>query len=266
MRSAEKGVPILKLAGGFEFAPFVPAGQEKPVGPAALARAFEALGYDLGQLTAVEAELFARAGLRPPRNWLPAETPARRALALPGGNRVGVLLLPELKGPLVAGEEGQAVARLAKAVAKAVRAAKKDTKLVVAVSPWGAAFEQAYLEAGGVLPDILLGAGPGPALAGRIAADGRVLWLRATAKGKAVNRVTVLEWPKRAGGFAWVEGKNVVWGLEGLTEQIADDAAVAKLLEEEPTETSNKPAAQGGYNEAPRRVYRVGDPFQERSR
>ena len=266
MRCAERDAVLFRLAGGFELAPGNGEGwPENAPAPGVLVAAYETLGYDAGQLTAVESARLSKAGVRPPRNWLPADTLRVQGLPLPGGGAVAVLLLPELSPPAA---EEELLARAAKAVDKAVREAQRTARLVIAVSPWGMAAEQTFLErqerAKAALPDILLGAGPGPGFAGRIAAGGRTLWLRAAGRGRAVNRVDVLAWPERAKGFAWGEGVNIVFGLQGLDESIADDDAVARLLDA--AAEASQIQAQGGHDAVPRRVYRVGDPFQERSR
>ena len=71
--------------------------------------------------------------------------------------------------------------------------------LVIGLSGWGLAGEDAFMAAHPGSLDVLLGSGPNAGQAGRASDDGKTLWSRSYIKGKTINRLDLLALP----GAAW---------------------------------------------------------------
>lgn len=214
------------MAGGFEFAQYLAQTPPSRKRLEFLARAFDLLRHDLLFVTPYERGLLAKAGVKPRQRWLGSERLERHVLHTEGGPRVGVLLLP----PLAPNARNIPPALNAE-IAAAVQSLRATTKLVVAMSPWGYAFEQELLQGSGPLPDVLLGSGPGLGLVGQMAAGGRTAWIRSFAQGKSVTRIEILAWPEHNSTFKWTEEQNIRMTLFGLTDHYQEDPQMLTLMQ-----------------------------------
>ena len=237
---AVEAVPPLRISGGYTFrAP----GNEPAAPPAsvlvALLTAYQRLEYDLGLLAPSEKELLAADGITSPALWVVAKNTPTTHLLRAGETRVAVVVFPHLaprvqrltdskkKAKPVSG----AVSELEFiAIRQAARQARKQADLVVGLSDWGLDAESTLMQAGETGLDILLGSGPGSGVNGRISTDGQTLWMRSYSKGKAVQRIDVLELP---GGeaFQWQKAVNVRWITKPLKESIPPDPRIAEMFE-----------------------------------
>lgn len=225
-QSTGKTSPVFALSGGYEFLP--------EAGPAptreklqALAKAYTAINFDLGLLVPREAQAMREAGAVLPGQWITPEVVTQTDLPLPGGGNVGIVLFPLLKPG-----DKEPPRDLLEQINRAVKSLQRRSNIVVGLSPWGYFPELAYLRNDeAVLPDILLGSGPGPGFRGILAADGRSYWLRAYPLGKALNRVEILNWPKHDADFQWREDVDIRALNVGLTEHVREDPAINALFE-----------------------------------
>jgi hypothetical protein len=225
-QSAGKTVPVFAVSGGFEFLP-ESGKQPDQAKLQALAKAYGMINFDLGLLTPGEAGAMRKAGVNLPGQWITAEAVTQTQLPLPGGGAVGFVLFPPLTPT-----EKEAPKDLIAQISKAVETQRKKSNIVVGLSPWGYFVELLYLRSNdAVLPDVLLGSGPGPGFKGMVAGEGRAYWMRAYSLGKALNRLEVLAWPKREAGFRWSDDMDIRSLNVGLTDQFKEDPAIAVLFE-----------------------------------
>ncbi len=225
-QSMSKTVPVFAVSAGFEF---LPEDGKMPdqAKLQALATAYSKINFDLGLLTPREAAALRKAGAALPGQWVTAPEVTEVELPLPGGDKVGFVLLPPLTPT-----EKEPPKELIKLVSRAVAHQRKTAKAVVAVSPWGYFVELTYLRTlDAVLPDILLGAGTGPGFKGMVAGEGKTYWMRAYGLGKALNRLEIMEWPGRDPGFRWSDEKDIRSLNIGLTDQVRDDPAISALFD-----------------------------------
>ena len=225
-QSMGKTVPVFAISGGCEF---LPEDRKQPTQAKmkALAEAYSKINFDLGLLIPDEAAAMRKAGVSLPGQWLTVPSVTQAELPLPGGGKVGFVLLPPLSPT-----EKEPPKDLIGLISKAVEHQRKTAKLVVGVSPWGYFVELTYLRTlDAVLPDILLGAGPGPGFKGMVAGEGKTYWMRAYGLGKALNRLEVLEWPGRDPGFRWRDEGDIRSLNIGLTDQVREDLAISALFE-----------------------------------
>lgn len=225
-QSMGKNVPVFAVSGGFEFLP-EDGKQPTQAKLKALAEAYSKINFDLGLLSPAEAAALRKAGTTLPGQWVTAPEVTETELPLPAGQKVGFVLLPPLTPT-----EKEAPKELIRLVSRAVEHQRKTAKIVVAVSPWGYFVELTYLRTlDAVLPDILLGAGPGPGFKGMVAGEGKTYWMRAYGLGKALNRIEVLDWPGRDPGFRWRDEEDIRSLNIGLTDQVRDDTSVSSLFD-----------------------------------
>lgn len=191
---------MLKIAGPYEILPW--SGGDKPPRKEALpalARAYSLLGYDLGCLTPDEAAALAAQNAPAPKGWLTLGKEPQAKTAEVGGLKVGVLFLP-----LLGQDEKTPDKKLVAKVSRAAKRLREDADVVIGVSPWGMRGEEALLKKRPGLFDVLLGAGRGSGLYAK-APNGETVYTRAYEKGKAINRIDLLELPK---------GEKHVWSLQ----------------------------------------------------
>jgi hypothetical protein len=184
------------------------------------------LRHDLLFVTPFERGLLAKAGIKSNARWVGSQRLETHVLHAEGGPRVGVLILP----PLAASARNVPPA-LAAEIAAAVQKLRATTKIVVAMSPWGYAMEQEYLQGQGPLPDVLLGSGPGLGLTGQLAAGGRTAWIRSFAQGKSISRIEIFAWPERSSTFKWTEEQNIRMTIFGLTDAYQEDPRMLSLMQ-----------------------------------
>ena len=224
MRSANGDTPVLLIGGPFEFAMSAESVLYDDQATA-LVRALGTMDYDFGCLTDFEAEFFEDMGLAPPPGWVVLDSAQTVSLDTADGHRVALVLFPPLP------KDAQAPPKnLARSLENRMEEAREDHELVVALSPWGYWAEQAYLESTKAGPDILLGAGMGLEIQGKLMAGGRVLWVRAFGKGKSVNRMDLYAWPDRDGSWAWTEDETIRAQFGTLRETVPEDPEVLRIL------------------------------------
>lgn len=193
----------------------------------ALAKAHGTFGYDVLALMPEE------------KKWLEdndaiAPTPATvidsrvQAVTVPvAGGEVGFIILPKLQK-----NAKKPLDMTVRSISKLVESLHKRTKLVVAISPWGHLAEDHFLRNADNVPDIMLGAGPGPGIAGRFSRDGKIFWARTYGRGRALHVIRIAEWPTRDDGWKWVKDKNLRLDFRPLNESVATDPAMEDLLDE----------------------------------
>lgn len=194
----------------------------------ALSEAYTTFGYDLGVVSADEAQHFIDAAVPLPKGFVAPDTIGYKAFKVDGGT-VGVILLPELRGAK------EPTAKMLRAVLRMCKEKRKETDLLVGLSPWGYWGEQAYLK---TMPkigvDILLGSGAGVEVAGAAMAKGRIWWNRAFSRGKYVLKIDVDSWPERVEDQIWSENENIhtesIVLTDGYVEDIDTLSIIAKAL------------------------------------
>ncbi len=144
------------MAGGYEFVQneaFKPPTKKRLE---FLAKAYDALRYDVLFVTSYEREVLAKAGVAARPSWKGSQRLEQHMLSLDGKHKVAVLLLPPApKGARALPQN------LIHQVENAVQSLRGKVKLVVAMSPWGYNLEQELLKSQGPHPDVLLGSGHG---------------------------------------------------------------------------------------------------------
>lgn len=225
----------LLLGGPYEFLPEEKQSLEPGLGKV-LSGIFDGLGYSAGYLTPDEAVMIEKDGGKLPRNWVVVDKKPHTQVFEVQGTPIGVIFLPQL-GPK---DEGPTDA-MRELVAKTADELRTRSKLVVAVSPWGAEAERRFIETAKREVDVLLGAGPGIGFAARPVADGRILWMRTFTQGKLVSGIHVLRFPEGK-DFRWELRKNFEYSSIALDETVPNDPATVEKLK--PFET--KPAQDAG--------------------
>jgi hypothetical protein len=189
-----------------------------------LVQAFGTMQYDLGILSDEESRLLERHELEL-KGWSsPGSTGRVVFFASPLG-RVAVISLPPLASPFVL--PNQQMIELVNDLTKSVR---PQADLIVAISPWGPQGERFLLEKTAPDIDILLGAGPGPGVAGQLANRGRTVWARPYDRGQTVTRIIVRQMLGAAGGRTWVQGGNIEFRSVPLFKEIPEDQGMNALF------------------------------------
>jgi len=226
LRQGPDAAATLYVAGPFELLPPEGPGERQTSELAkALVAAHAALAPDLLVLTPGEAAWLAESGATAPTHQTLGPRAQGVVLPTPGGP-VGVVLFP----PLPPGAEAPPEA-MAQDVIRQARELAAQVRLVVGLSPWGELAEDQFLRAAGPVLDILLGAGPGPGVAGRFTPDGKTFWARSYGLGKALHAIRIAAWPERNPGWQWVRDENIRLDFKGLTEAFAADPAMQTLLD-----------------------------------
>lgn len=115
------------------------------------------------------------------------------------------------------------------ATAKAAKALRDKTAMVVGVSPWGALDEEAFVNSRPGVVDVLLGSGGGSGFGARTPKGGKTLWTRAYIKGKTVNRLDLLALPGSP-DFAWKSGETFEAQVLPLDTAYPQDKAIESLF------------------------------------
>jgi hypothetical protein len=217
---------MLLIAGAHELLPpgAAPGSAEKAQ---AMARVFALMGYDLGLLAPQEAAMLDQAGANPGDAFASPDGVEMTTLALDDGRTAGVVLFP----PPPPGENASS-SEMIQAVDRAVQELAQNSDLTLGVSQWGYFNERTYLKQAQSPVDILLGSGPGLALSGKIAAQGRCLWVRPYSRGKSMMKIEVFRWPKR-GGFQWTK-ESVRATSVPLDATVRQDPEAASILADTP--------------------------------
>ncbi len=186
------------------------------------------LNYDLGLLTPAEAAHLRKLNVPPPANWIEQGTQVKTILLTKGSVTLGIVVLPTLAKDMQANPTEE----LRKAITSAADSLRGKTDLVVALSTWGIQAEQNLLEKPLLDVDLLLGAGQGIGLTGRLMNQDALLWVRVYDKGKALQRIEILTMPARdASGFSWHQGKSISWTTLPLSEKVYSDPSILDIFE-----------------------------------
>jgi len=190
----------------------------------AMAKAYDLLGYDAGLVTPTEAEALKKAGTAlPPVFGVSAAAPSVTTIRA-GGHSIGIVRFP------IEPKAGEAIPEaLAKATAQAAETLHGRVELVVGLSGWGMADEEAFLGAHPGAVDVLLGSGPGAGLAGITAGAGKTLWARSYTKGKTLNRLDLFTLPG-APDFVWKPKTDYKPDVVLLDDRIPSDPQVQQLF------------------------------------
>ncbi|WP_394699954.1 hypothetical protein [uncultured Pseudodesulfovibrio sp.] len=217
---------MLLVSGGWEF--FRPNGNPGLTKTmVSLSKAFNAMHYDVGLLTAREAKALTEDDV-PRWPWQKtAEEEPFTVQEIDGGRKIGFMRYPSL-APKADGPSEALVAKLSKEI-KAYRA---QVDLLIGLCDWGWVAESDYLKSNpSQVPDMLFGSGGGSGINGRIQADGRCLWVRPYDKGRSLVEVNILQWPERENSFAWEEAKNYTSASIGMNDAIEDNPEIDALFQ-----------------------------------
>lgn len=219
--------PALFVAGPHEFQPYKGLQTATPALARALAKAYEALDFDVVYSMPMESDWLKESEAKLPEHLLTANNRVQIREYEAEGVRVGLVLLPKL----LKGKDRPSKALIESVVRKAKNLAER-VDVVVGVSPWGANGEAVFLSKAPPVFDTLLGGGPGPGLAGRFMAGGKTFWARAYTMGKAFHVIRLLDLPSRDNGFKWIKDENIRLDFTVLDKNVSDDASMTVLLDE----------------------------------
>jgi hypothetical protein len=193
----------------------------------ALSKAYNAMHYDVGLLSAREAEAMAEDNV-PRWPWQKtAEEEPFTVVEVADGRKVGFLRYPSLPQG-VAGPSKTVLARLS----NEIKAYRDKVDLLIGLCDWGWVAESGYLKSNPAqVPDMLFGSGSGSGINGRVQAVGRCLWVRPYDKGRSLAEVKVLQWPERENSFAWEEAKNYTSTSIGMNDEIEDNPEIDAILQ-----------------------------------
>nr|WP_272699713.1 hypothetical protein [Desulfovibrio sp. Fe33] len=219
--------PRLLVSGAWEF--LRPTGDPEPGQTlAALNEAFNVMRYDVGLLSAREAEALRKDDVPLPSWRKSAEQEAFTVVTIQDGRKIGFLRFPSLPN----GTDDEVPQDLVTRLSKQIRENRSKVDLLIALTDWGWVAENAYLKSNPeYVPDMLFGSGNGSGINGRVLADGRCLWVRPYDKGRSISEVNVLQWPKRENSFAWDEAKNYTSASVGMNDAIKDNPDINALFE-----------------------------------
>ena len=205
-KSIRAACPAVIIGGGYEFARPGTESDRHPVAVNNLKRAFELLDYDIFFLSPADRTVLENTKTDPAPAWrLPSDVPGLIVRDVPGG-RLAFVLFPDSGQADPAAEEE--LVRYARALRD-----KGIYNLVIGLSTWGSAREQAFIENHDPVFDIVFGSGPGPGYAGLYLRENRVLWVRAFTKGKSMMSVAVPVLPPT--------GNKIVWSPETTVKAIS---------------------------------------------
>lgn len=223
------GAPLLVLGGAQEFFDVRDtARRPKPRHALAYLHAYKAMSYDRVFVSPQE------------KTWLTDHAKAMQDEALMsrftplsptastterfvlGGRQIAVIHFPLIEHNSRPSED------MLHAVRQEIREQARSSDLVVGMSHWGRQQEFTLLSNGVDGLDILLGAGAGPAAPDIIANKGRTLWARSSIKGRAVNVIQPLAWPKDID--RWRLDDSILASAKPLDGRITDDPAIQSLF------------------------------------
>lgn len=183
------------------------------------------MGYDAGALNPDEAAYLEKAGAPLPKHFTVIGSSPKTQLVKKGDTTYGLVFFPvspDLKKPVPA--------ELGDAVAKAAHDLRAKAQVLVGISGWGMADEQAFIDAHPGALDIVLGSGPNAGTTSRLSPDAKTLLSRTYIKGKTVNRLDINTLPG-APDFTWKPGRNFKTDVVSLDDRYPADPAIEKLLQ-----------------------------------
>jgi len=218
--------PRLLVSGAWEF--MRPAYDPEPARTLTdLNKAFNAMHYDVGLLSAQEAETLRENGVVLQSWRKSAKEEPFTVVKIRDGRKVGFLRFPSLPDGT-----DEAPQKLIARLSRQIRENRDKVDLMIGLCDWGWVAENAYLKSNPeYVPDMLFGSGGGSGINGRVLADGRCLWVRPYDKGRSISEVNVLQWPKRENSFAWDEAKNYTSASVGINDSIKDDPEINALFQ-----------------------------------
>ncbi|BBD07585.1 hypothetical protein [Desulfovibrio ferrophilus] len=191
----------------------------------ALSKAYSSLEYHTGYLVPGEKAWLEDSGTTPPENWVTASDRIQERIIDRAGYKVGLIYFPKL---IKGAKEPSAM--MMKAVVRKAESLSKRSDIVIGISPWGGNAERTLLEKHTPQIHLLLGAGPGPGLAGRFARNGQTFWVRSYKRGKAVHVIHISKLPTRSNDWKWIKNGNISMKLEVLNQDLSEDADLVALL------------------------------------
>jgi len=214
----------LAVAGAWEFLPEVSAAPPEPTKLPAIVKADAQIGYDVCAITPPEVQVLAGQKTAPPKGCTVLSEEPQTTIVTVSGKPVGIVFFPMPKNVSAPVPE-----KLMAATAKAAKALRDKTAMVVGVSPWGALDEEAFVNSRPGVVDVLLGSGGGSGFGARTPKGGKTLWTRAYIKGKTVNRLDLLALPGSP-GFAWKSGETFEAQVLPLDTAYPQDKAIESLF------------------------------------
>ena len=217
----------LFLAGPNEFQP--PRGLQSPTVQLAnaLSKAYATLDYNAIFCSPEEERWLRGSGADLPKSLHAVSNRAQVQILRAGDVTVGVVVFPRLlKGA------GKPSHTMIASVARKARNMAERVDVVIGVSPWGASGEAAFLAESDPVFDLLLGAGPGPGLAGRFVEDGKTFWARAYTMGKAFHVIRITDLPRREADWKWIKNENLHLDFKILDKNVSQNGAMVALLNE----------------------------------
>jgi hypothetical protein len=216
---------VLLVSCPFEVLPDGPDRKPDAARLPGISQALSMLGYDAGVLNPDEADALQNARAPLPKGFIVlASRPSTKVIKV-GDLTVGLVFFPTVSNP-----REPVPAADSDAVATAAAGLRGKSGLIIGISGWGMADEEAFLSVHPGTLDVLLGSGPSAGLAGRPTANGMTLWSRAYIKGKTINRLDILSLPG-AGDFAWKSDKTFKADIVSLDDTYPADPSIQKLFE-----------------------------------
>mgnify|MGYP006275553933 CR=1 FL=1 len=220
----------LAVAGGYELSQ--PEHEALHTALQIFPSAFEELGYDFGALSRAEAQQLQTAS--PEHNTLPSEWTTfsfqpQTAVFTHQGLRLGLIVLPEADMSLSGTDQPDEEILFTK-TNKTLQSLNKSCDLTIGLSPWGWKQEKHFLASKASKPGLLLGSGPGPAVQGKLSADGRTLWIRPYSRGRALNIITIDDPQEKGWKEGWKINTNVRHQFQVLDQTVPIDPDMENLL------------------------------------
>ncbi len=187
---------------------------------------FRYLKYNAGFLTGLEKDILKINSISIPENWrvMPRENPMLFKLKV-GKGEIFFVPFPEETS------EFQEVCKKINLLAKRINL-NNNGALIIGLSAWGADLEKRYLELPGCSVHVLLGAGKGFGTRGKVVNNGHTLWIRPYSRGKAVNLLKILKFPRQNPDWQWRPGDNVILDVCVLNERVPSDEKILNLLKD----------------------------------
>ncbi len=224
----EQNTIRLFIAGPYELLDIEEGKSPAARAPQVVGEAYAALQYDAMMLTPGDGEVL---GNRLPKTLVPWAMPPGRVMSKTlkrQGLRIGLVFFPVQQKPgQVPSDKDMDDVRV-----EALRL-KASVHVVIGISPWGFAAEQAYLERFSTSPqpiDVLLGGGLGPGSRGKLAAGGITAWVRPYSRGKAVHVIRLGNIPKRQGQAQAKREEDVRFDVVSLDDKIPADRTMDRIL------------------------------------
>jgi len=220
----------LAVAGGYELSQ--PEHEALHTALQIFPSAFEELGYDFGALSRAEAQQLRAAypeGNALPSKWMSFSSQPQTAVFTHQGVRLGFILLPETEMSSSETDHPDEDTPFTKTT-NSLQSLKKSCDLTIGLSPWGWNQEKHFLASKASKPELLLGSGPGPAVQGKLSADGRTLWIRPYSRGRALNIITIDDPQEKGWKVGWKINTNVRHQFQVLDQTVPIDPDMENLL------------------------------------